>query len=114
MGTLTYRPGKADEQKWDWDPSDPDFDIAYAVESATDWPWQLFLSKYGVGSHTAMQALVYAFLKRDNDRLKLASVQVKYSELEYESDDADVPVEDIEDDEPKAKGKKKAGDQGEA
>ena len=122
MGTLIYRAGKADEQRWDWDPADPDAIIGYEVETVTDWPWQVFLGKYRLGSHLAMQALVYAFMKRDNDRLKLASVQVKYSDLDYEPDADELPDEADEADEPepepkgktKGKSKGKTGDQGEA
>lgn len=106
MGTLIYRPGKADEQRWAFDPADPDSDIGYECETATDWPWQIFISRYAMKSHLAMQALVYAYLKRDNDRLKLSSVKVKFSDLDYEPD-ADEINEPEPDDEPKPKGKKK-------
>ena len=115
MGTLIYRAGKADEQTWDWDPADPDADIGYEVETVTEWPWQVFLSKYALGSHLAMQALVYAFMKRDNDRLRISSIQVKYSDLDYEPDADEQDAEgDEPESEPKGKKKGKAGDQGEA
>lgn len=113
MGTLIYRAGKADEQRWQWDPADPDFDVAYAVETETDWPWQIFLSRYAAGSHTALRALVYAFLKRDDDRLRIESVQVKYGDVDYEADKDEVAKPASGEPEPKGK-KKKAGEQGEA
>jgi hypothetical protein len=101
---LTYTPEGGSPREWFFDPENPAWDLAYVTETETGWPWMEFLDKLSHQSHVALRAIVYAFRKREEQRLTLEGVTVTFGEIDVD----EVP-------EPKKpKLKKVAGGEGEA
>lgn len=73
---IVYKPNAADRQEWVIDHGNPSWDVAYAVETATDWGWTEFRERLDGVSPTAWRALLWALLKRDVPRLRLESVEI--------------------------------------
>lgn len=81
---LIYTPENGSKREWVFDPDNPPWDLAYVTEVETGWPWEEFLEKVSKGSHIALRALVFAFRKREEQRLSLQSIQVTSNELDIE------------------------------
>lgn len=80
---IVYKPDAADRQEWVIDRDNPPWDVAYAVEKATDWGWPEFLRRLDGISPSAWQALLWALLKRDVGRLQLEAVEINdWTELQ--------------------------------
>jgi hypothetical protein len=84
---FTYSPEGGSKREWMFDAENPAWDLAYVTETETGWAWQEFVEKLAHGSHVALRALVYAFRKRDEQRLTIDAVTVTLGEIDIE----DVP-----------------------
>ena len=106
MMKFIYTPEGGSKREWTFDPANPAWDLAYVTEIETGWPWQEFMEKLSKGSHVALRALVYAFRKRDEQRLTIDAVKVTVSEFD---------IEDLEPDpKPKKASKEAVKGEGEA
>lgn len=81
---FTYSPEGGSQRTWTFDPQNPAWDLAYVTESETGWPWDEFLDKLAHGSYIALRALVYAFRRRDEQRLAIDSVMVTVGEVDID------------------------------
>jgi hypothetical protein len=79
---FVYTPEGGSPRKWEFDPANPAWDLAYVTESETGWPWEEFMDKLAHGSHIALRAFVYAFRKRDEPKLSIGAVMVTVGEID--------------------------------
>ena len=86
---LVYAPEGGSKRTWEIDLDNPAWDITYATEKATDWPWGEFSERISKGSVIALRALLWILRKRDEPRLPLESVTVLFSECYVEDPDED-------------------------
>jgi hypothetical protein len=87
MPKIIYTPEGGSKQVWNFDPERPDWDVAYATEKATGWPWAEFADRLGKGSFIALQALIWTLRKRQERNLDISSVQVTFDDIEIEEDE---------------------------
>lgn len=87
MAKIIYTPEGGSKRVWDFDPDNPAWDVAFATEKATGWPWAEFSQRLVQGSYIALRALVWTLRKRDEPRLELDSVQVTLAEIDIEDDE---------------------------
>lgn len=93
---ITYKPEGGSQQVWDVDMENPPWDVTFATEKATGWPWLEFTEeKLAKGSVIALQALVWALRKRSEPNLRLEAVQPRWGEVDVE-DDTPEPSGDVE------------------
>lgn len=90
--TLTYKPEMGSPKSWKFDLENPPWDVTFGTEKATGLAWVEFNERLGKMSAVALRALVYVLRKRDEPRLELDAVTVRFSEI-------DVEVETEEEDE---------------
>lgn len=94
---ILYTPEGGSKREWEFDFLNPEWDISFGTEKATDWPWSVFTDKLGDGSSIALQALIYVLRKRTEPRLILSSVTPSWSEVEvFMDEDADAETDDAE------------------
>lgn len=72
---IIYTPEGGGKREWIVDPERPAWDVMYATEKATGWPWEEFSQRLAQSSGIAIQALIWALRKRDEPRLLLDSVR---------------------------------------
>lgn len=88
---LTYTPEGGSKRVWEFDNENPPWDVTFATEKATDWPWGEFSQKLAQGSVIALRALIWTLRRRDEQRLDINSVQVLYGEVDVEELDEPSP-----------------------
>lgn len=93
---IIYTPEGGSKRTWDLDPDNPPWDVAFATEKATGWPWGEFAQRMVQGSHIALRALIWALRKRQEPKLQIDGVEVVLSELDFEDDDEDVVQGEVE------------------
>jgi hypothetical protein len=81
---IIYSPEGGSQREWIFDLENPPWDITYATEKATDWPWGVFRARFMNESAIALRALLWVLRKRDEPKLQLDSVVPDPSELAYE------------------------------
>lgn len=81
---VIYSPEGGSKRTWEIDQSNPAWDLMYASEKATDWPWEDFTDRLSRGSAIALQALIWILRRRDEPRLQLDAVQPQMSEIDFE------------------------------
>jgi hypothetical protein len=84
---VIYTPDGASPREWSVDFDNPAWDLLYATEKATDWPWNEFTARLQNGSGIALRALIWTLRKRDQTKLDLAGVQVTWGEVELVQDE---------------------------
>lgn len=80
---VIYKPEGGSPREWTIDLVNPAWDVTYAIEKATGWPWGVFREKLGQESAVALQALLWTLRKRDEPRLSLESVRPDGDEIDY-------------------------------
>lgn len=83
MFKVIYHPEGGSPREWVVDLLNPAWDITYATEKATDWPWAVFRDKLQQESAIALRALLWTLRKRDEPKLAIESVQPDLSEIDY-------------------------------
>lgn len=73
---VIWKPEGAQPREWVFDRGNPQWDIIFATEKATDWPWVPFLERLDSHSAIAWQALLWVLRKRDEQRLRLEWVEI--------------------------------------
>lgn len=96
--TITYTPDGGSERKWSLNPERPPWDVMYATEKATGWPWEEFAKRLSQSSGIAVQAILWALRKRDEPNLLLDSVRPAdptrslLDDIDFEVDDEEPPA----------------------
>lgn len=80
---LIYTPEGGSRREWLLDLNNPAWDITFATEKATDWPWGVFVERIHNQSAIALRALLWVLRKRDEPRLALESVVPNMDELDF-------------------------------
>lgn len=80
---IIWTPELRKEQEWVVDRHNPSWDVAYPVETATDWGWLQFLQRLDGMSPRAWRALLWALRKQEEHRLPLESIEIDWSELDF-------------------------------
>lgn len=80
---VIYTPEGGSKREWTIDLVNPAWDITYATEKATDWPWGVFRDRLRQESAVALQALLWTLRKRDEPKLALESVRPDMDEIDY-------------------------------
>ncbi len=80
---VIYTPEGGSPREWEIDLVNPAWDLTYATEKATDWPWAVFRDKLQQESAIALQALLWALRKRDEAKLAIDSVRPDMDELDF-------------------------------
>lgn len=80
---LIYTPEGGSPKEWILDLNNPAWDITYATEKATDWPWGVFVDRIQNQSAIALRALLWVLRKRDEPRLALESVIPNMDEIDF-------------------------------
>jgi hypothetical protein len=83
---LIYSPEAATPREFVVDMGNPPWDIMYATEKETDWPWGEFEERLGNRSAIAWRALLWVLRKRDEPRLKVEWVELNWEELDIEAE----------------------------
>lgn len=126
---LIYTPEGGSAREWVIDMENPEWDINFATEKATNWPWAEFRDRLMKDSAIATRALLWVLRKRTEQKLALDSVQPNGDEISWEGlcpdceqwlgeDDVDddgghnCPAADADEAEPAAQ--PEAGESGEA
>lgn len=81
---IIYTPEGASKQEWVIDLQNPAWDLTFATEKATDWPWAEFVGRIENQSAIAWRALLWALRKRMEPKLTLESVVPNMDELDFE------------------------------
>lgn len=87
MAKIIYTPEGGSKREWHLDPANPAWDVAFATEKATGWPWGEFAQRMTQGSYIAYRALIWTLRKRDEPRLELDSVQITMAEVAFEEEE---------------------------
>ena len=90
---IIYKPEGGSERIWDVDAQNPDWDITYATEKLTDWPWGEFAERLARGSSVALTALIYVLRKRDEPKLTFDKVKPTWGEIDFEGFEDDETAE---------------------
>lgn len=80
---LIYTPEGGSRREWTIDLENPAWDITFATEKATDWPWGVFRDRLMNESGIALRALLWTLRKRDEAKLQLDSVQPNMDEINF-------------------------------
>lgn len=80
---LIYTPEGGSRREWVVDLARPAWDITFATEKATDWPWGVFVERIQNQSAIALRALLWVLRKRDEPRLQLDSMTIDLDELDF-------------------------------
>lgn len=80
---LIYSPEGGSRREWVIDLQNPAWDITFATEKATDWPWGVFVGRLQNSSGIAVRALLWVLRKRDEPRLSIESVKPNMDELDF-------------------------------
>lgn len=80
---IIYTPEGASKQEWVIDLQNPAWDLTFATEKATDWPWATFVERIQNQSAIAMRALLWVLRKRTEPRLTLEAVVPNFDELDF-------------------------------
>jgi hypothetical protein len=83
---LIYSPEAATPREFVVDMGNPPWDIMFATEKATDWPWGVFQERLENQSAIAWRALLWVLRKRDEARLKIEYVELNWEELDIEAE----------------------------
>ncbi|WP_028657107.1 hypothetical protein [Nocardioides sp. J54] len=83
---IIYTPEGGSRRDWIVDLQNPSWDLTYATEKATDWPWGEFTERLGNQSAIATRALLWVLRKRDEPRLTLEAVVPDWDELDFEAE----------------------------
>jgi hypothetical protein len=81
---VIYKPELRAHQEWVVDRGNPDWNISYPVETATDWGWIEFVRRLDGMSPSAWRALIWALRKIDEPRLRLDAVEIDFAEIDFE------------------------------
>jgi len=81
---IVYTPEGGSKRSWEIDNENPPWDVTFATEKATGWPWGEFSQKLGQASVIALRALIWTLRRRDEPRLDIDSVQVLFSEVDVD------------------------------
>lgn len=90
---VVYTPEGGSRRQWEIDLQNPAWDITFATEKATGWPWGEFSTKISAGSVIALRALLWTLRRRDEPKLSIDAVQVTFSEVAVEDPDDDEDAE---------------------
>lgn len=80
---VIYNPEGGSPREWTIDLVNPDWDVTFATEKATDWPWGVFRERLAQESAVALQALLWTLRKRDEPKLGLDSVRPDMAEVDF-------------------------------
>lgn len=80
---LIYTPEGASPRDWVVDLQSPAWDVTFATEKATDWPWAVFVDRLQNQSAIALRALLWVLRKRDEPRLQLDTMTVDMDEVDF-------------------------------
>ena len=83
---LIYTPEGASRREWIINLSNPGWDLTYATEKATDWPWKVFVERLENSSFIALRALLWTLRKRDEPKLQLEAVKPDMDELDFQAE----------------------------
>lgn len=97
MARIIYTPEGGSQRVWEMDPTNPPWDITYATEKATGWPWDEFAERLSKSSAIALQALIWTLRKREEPNLRLESVMPSLGEVDFVPDDEPDTTEDATD-----------------
>ncbi|WP_418059940.1 hypothetical protein [Pimelobacter simplex] len=81
---IVYTPENGSRRDWTIDLQNPAWDVTFATEKATGWPWAQFVDRIENQSAIALQALLWVLRKRDEPKLQLDSVRPNMDELDFE------------------------------
>lgn len=81
---LIYTPEGGSAREWIIDLQNPSWDVTFATEKATDWPWAEFRDRLMKDSAVATRALLWVLRKRTEPKLALDSVQPNGDEISWE------------------------------
>ena len=81
---IVYTPEGGSKQEWVIDLQNPAWDLTFATEKATDWPWAEFVDRIQNQSAIALRALLWALRKRMEPKLTLEAVVPNMDELDFE------------------------------
>lgn len=82
---LIYTPEGGSKRTFEIDMGNPAWDIMYATEKVTDWPWAVFQERLENQSAIAWRALLWVLRKRMEPKLALDSVELNWAELDPEA-----------------------------
>jgi hypothetical protein len=80
---VIYTPEGGSRKEWTVDLENPAWDITFATEKATDWPWAVFRQRLMSESAIAYRALLWVLRKRDEPKLAIESVQPAMDEIDF-------------------------------
>lgn len=106
MPKFVYAPEGADPMKWEFDPMRLLSPEAMAIEKLTGMSFGIEWQEACVsGNMTAVHALLYVFLKRQNPTLKPDQVVFSLADIGFEADEEPVSVpEGLDETDPKEGG----------
>ncbi len=81
---IIYTPEGGSRREWVVDLLNPAWDLTFATEKATDWPWAMFVERLQNQSAIALRALLWVLRKRDEPRLQLEAVRPDMEEIDFE------------------------------
>lgn len=82
---LIWTPEGGSKREWTFNLANPSWDLTFATEKATDWPWAQFRDRLMNESAIAVQALLWVLRKRDEPRLSMDSVRPSMDELDFQA-----------------------------
>lgn len=80
---LVWTPEGASAREWAFDLGNPEWDLTYATEKATEWPWAEFKVRLLNESAIAIQALMWVLRKRDEPKLDIDSVRPAMADIAF-------------------------------
>lgn len=80
---IIYSPEGGSSREWIIDLQNPAWDLTFATEKATDWPWSEFVDRIQNQSAIALRALLWVLRKREEPKLSLESVVPNMDELDF-------------------------------
>lgn len=80
---VTYSPEGGTPRTWSVDLENPAWDLTFATEKATDWPWGVFRERLLSESAIALRALLWVLRKRDEPKLQIDAVKPDLDEIDF-------------------------------